>query len=252
MKKRTVKILLGILFTIFLCWGCRALANFLSPLGFEGKPDVFYKKDEYYEFDAQTILQDAVEGKPVHLTLVPGESEVLPSGSPVVMWNQAEYLQVANAVFLSIWGETPVNWKLDKIMSQTNCAGVGSGFQRMAFTFFKVEKNEEADLYVHTEREIFIVPEKNLIWIYDRENSPVTPLMVWDVGLDEDTIIPAEEAIRIAEGNGGLSTRTGIDSCTISAIVNKDANDDNWLISYFSDHNFLMMEIDEMTGQILR
>ncbi|RJP50839.1 MAG: hypothetical protein C4557_08925 [Anaerolineaceae bacterium] len=250
MRKRTLKILLGILFIVFLCWGCRALANFVSPLGFEGRPDVFYKKDEYYAFNYQTILQDAVEGKPVQLTLIPGEPEILPSGSPVVPWKQADYLQVASAVFLSVWGETPESWKLDEILSKTNCAGVDLGFQRMSFIFFKVEENEEAAMYVHTQREIFIVPEKKLIWIYEVETSPVKS---WGwVNLEADEILPAEEALRIVEENGGTAARAGIDDCSISPRINAGANDDNWLVSYFSDHNFLMLEVDEKTGEIPR
>lgn len=253
MKKRTLKILLGILLAIPFCWGCFALDSFISPLGFEGKPDVLYKKDEYFAFDAQTILQDAVEGKPVQLIPVPGEPEIFPSGSPVVPWKQADYLRVANAVFLSVWGETSANWKLKQITAQTNCAGVAFGFQRMSFMFFKIDKNEDDDMYVHTQREIFIVPEKNLIWLYERESSPVTPLRLWDIGLDVDTIIPAEEALRIVEENGGRSARMGIDKCTISVDAIAESNDNNWQVWYSSGYNhFIKMEVDEKTGEILR
>lgn len=250
MKKRSLRILLGVLFAISFCLGCRALLNFIDPLGLEEYPDVILKKDEYYAFDRQTILQDAIEGKPIHLTLVPGEPEIQPSGDPVVRWMQADYLRVANAIYLAIWGETPTNWKLGQFEVQTNCAGVGLGYQRMDVTFYKAVKDEVTERYVRKRRDIFIVPEKDLIWVRETEIFPVSPLVLRESGLNVETIIPAEEALRIAEENGGRTARAGIDECTISATVHKGANDDNWLISYFSNHSFLMLEVDEKTGQI--
>jgi len=258
MKKRNLKIVLAILFTVVLCLGCclgcRELGQFIDPLGFEERPDETLKKDEYYAMDAQTILQDVTAGKPIQLTLVPGEQELQPHEyPPVVSWKQADYLQVASAVFLSAWEETPADWKLDKIFSRTTCMEWGFGFQWMFFTFFKVEKNEETNMYFRTQRDMFISPEKNLIWIYEVETSPVSPLKLWESGLEVDKIIPAEEVIRIVEGNGGLATRTGIERCSIRADIVAGVNDDNWQVWYESSRgNFFFGEVDEKTGEISR
>ncbi len=250
MKKRNLRILLGILFAISFCFICGRLYGFIDPLGLEEHPDVILKKDEYYAFDPQTILQDAVEGKPAQLTLVPGEPEIQPSDNPVVPWRQADYFQIVDAIYLAIWGETPTNWKLEQFEVQTNCTGLGLGYQRMDLTFYRIFKDETTGKYLRKKRDIFIIPEKELIWVRETEIFPVSPLELRDIGLDVKTIIPAEEALRIVEENGGRTARAGIDECTISATVHKGANDDNWLINYFSNHSFLMLEVDAKTGQI--
>jgi hypothetical protein len=250
MKKRKLKIILGILFTVFLCWGCRALLNFIDPLGFDEHPDVLLKKNEYYMFDPQTVLEDTIEGKPILLTLLPGEPETTSNSSPAVLWKQTDYLKVVDATFLSVWGESSEGWKLDEMSARADCAEVDLGFRRMYFTFVKVRKNEKTEEFFLVKRDIAILSGENLIWIYETETIPVTPLRLLDKGLDVDTIIPAEEAIRIAEENGGRSARARIDRCTISADLVKGANDDDWLVSYYSDHNFFWMEVDEKTGEI--
>lgn len=250
MKKRNLRILLGILFAISFCLICGRLYGFIDPLGLEEYPDVILKKDEYYAFDPQTILQDAVEGKPAQLTLTPGEPEIQPSSDPVVSWNQADYLQVANAVFFSVWGELPVGWKLEQILSQTNCAGMELGFQRISFKFFKIVKDEETKKYMRDSKEIMIIPEKKLIWIYEVEVFPVSPLELMDAGLDVGTIIPAEDALRIAEENGGQTARKRMENCSISVDIIAGANDDNWQVTYTSDYEHFVVEVDEKTGQI--
>lgn len=249
MKKKRLKILLGILFTVFFCWGCRAFADFLYPSGIKGRPDKVALRDEYYAVDSQTILADISKGRPIQLTLVPGEPEIQPSSPPVVPWVQDDYLRVANAIFLAVWGEQPENWKLNSIMTQTNCAGVDLGFQRVSFNFFKVERNENPKMYVHTQREIFIVPERNMVWIYELKSFPV---QAWGwVGLEVNEIIPAEEALRIAEENGGRQGRSSVEKCRVSVDILAGSNHNNWQVWYSSDRNFFFMEVDEKTGRIV-
>lgn len=244
MKKQSLKILLGVLFTVFSCWACRTLTNFIDPLGLEGRSDSVIIRDEYYEMDLQTILQDAVKNRPVKLNPVSEPDEILPSVPPLVPWTQADYLRVANAVFLTVWGELPASWNLDEIYAETNCAGIGVGFQTMSFNFFKVEKR---NVYFYMKRRIYINPEKNLLWVFEVKTFPVRS-WGWDT-IDADKIVPAENALKIAEENGGFQAREGIKECDVTVEI---IAGDNWQVSYKSDHNFFFMEIDEKTGQIVR
>ncbi|GAB4504607.1 MAG: hypothetical protein Fur0043_16010 [Anaerolineales bacterium] len=250
MKKKRLKILLGILSVVFFCWGCRALANFLDPVGIKGRPDEVVLRDEYYAMDSQTILADVIKNKPVQLNLVPEPAEILPSAPPVVPWTQADYLQIANAVFFTVWKDSAVNWKLDEIYAETNCAGIGLGFQTMSFDFFRVKRS--ADGYFHTQRRIYINPEKKLIWVLETKTSPVRS---WGWGaIDADKIIPAEEALKIAEENGGSQARyNNIIECDIAVKISAG---DNWRVSYWQalydrNQDFFFMEVDERTGQVV-
>jgi hypothetical protein len=242
MRKRPLKIGLAILFFVTLCCGCRSLLHYLFPLGFEGQPDEVIKRDEFYTIDSQIILQNIVQGQPFKLvaTEEPEDLFHLPETAPAVRWTQADYLKVADAVARIIWGEAIVNWNLEGIGASVDCKDVEFGLQDMSFKFFRIKERD--GVKVLTTRSIAIHPKSDLVSLLEVDTSPVTPLERFgNIAVEE--IIPAEEALRIAEENGGQQARSGFDDCKISLSIIAGVHQGNWSVAYVGPRRYHFFSI---------
>ena len=95
------------------------------------------------------------------------------------------------------------------------------------------------------------LPEKTIWW---REYQVENPSKNWAVINMEQVKITAQDALQIAELNGGHNTRTQIDQkCSISITLAPDGLFSGWQVSYFSpntpDVNHLDVYVEEDTGE---
>ncbi len=204
------------------------------------------------KFNADTLLASLDRGTADVFVNAPAAdkefSYILNSDPPP--WHQAEYVRIATAAFQYIWGETPREWNLYRMTFDTRCASVGSGFAVADFVFFR-------PVWIHgtlhyTGRQIWMLPLDNVITWGGGANYP-HPVLGWKSIDLEHLKISADEALRIAELNGGQTGRLGAgNGCLIHLTLLPDAYGGEWSVMYTSTANktLLDLNVNTKTGEV--
>ncbi len=207
-------------------------------------------KQQWYSIDSSTILESIRQGKKDVFKLV-GDSPpeyVLSSWSSG--WTQDDFLLIANTLHKAIWNEGLESWSLHQMDFTLNCDKVGVGFYNARFEFFKVETTAgQESRIVHN---LTIEPGLNSASIWDRVFSP--KVMNWATIDLKKIEISADQAIQIAEDNGGYEVRTAVNNaCSISIFLSPGAvRYKEWTITYQKGRTkrIFDLEIDPYTGEI--
>lgn len=240
--KRKIKLVLLITILAGVLFGCRFFSM-------ENEQLVSYQEGAH-TMDSQTILQSLANGNTRVFTLLTATPDATPQDtlSPV-HWSQADYLQIAKAFHEMQWKEPLGNWKLRSFIFRIDgCENAPLGPQFVSFKFFKiVHTREEDSRLVHN---IYIHPRQNLVEWGDAEYFP--QVEQWSY-LDLMKIeIPAEQALRIAESQGGQQARLTVekDKCWILGELVAGIRNNNWEISYLSGQTTVFeINIDKQTGE---
>lgn len=179
----------------------------------------FREKTGNYKIDPATILtslgnEEAVVFFPEVVT--PEAPEIK---SPI-SWQQSDHLEVANELHKFLWKEPMGEWNLYYMNFNTTCSDNPSGFGLGDFYLFKTKFTYGTLGY--TTRELLISPQFGNVTWGDGANFPY-PLLGWkSIKLDKIKIT-AEEALRIAEENGGRKARLAVNNeCTIQVRLTGD------------------------------
>lgn len=191
--------------------------------------NVNIKSENFFAFDPTSILSSIEKGAKDTFSPIDEEPGLQStSQSQPVTWKQADYFRLAEALNEKVGGESFENWNLKEMYFSLGCNQVELGFQYGQFKFFQIRNanNEE----IRVERFIEIDPTRNFARAMEVEYSP--NLENWKA-IDLQTIrVSAEEALSIAEKNGGYEKRTAVENkCGISVGTSQDINTD-WLTIY--------------------
>jgi len=206
----------------------------------------------YFTISPDTIIEDLLEGK--EGVFIPRESSPFVSypelGNPV-QWSIQEYIFIAQSVNELIWGNSLTNWELNMVRGDWHCEYYYSGPQSAEFRLFRIGGNNEKSRYVST---IEIIPRRSLVTWHKEEHFPV--ILNWK-NIDMNKIdISMEEAVEIAEKNGGYEARTNVkNECSITAILNPESPIyHGWIVSYRKDYGerFELYHINPKTGKIIK
>jgi len=130
-------------------------------------------------------------------------------------WHQADYLKIASALHSVVWKESLKGWKLYYMHFSASCRDNPNGFEFGEFVYFKTipYKGWLKDYEV---RGLQVAPQYGDVASGGSEYYP-GPLFGGWKSIDLDKIkITAEEALKIAEENGGQATRLSVqNNCTI-------------------------------------
>lgn len=219
----------------------------VSPAHFSAYPD-----SGYYEIDPTTILDRLNHGETNVFVPFFGDWDREEPYYDVITWTQADYLKIANALSLETWKE-PLdlkNWDVIIIDLEQDCDVNPHGFHTFSMTYYKSMgiKNWERQ---YTTRHIEVYSWKGIVR-WGRNASFSTPLILgWD-GFDLTQFkITADDALPIAEENGGLDVRQSVDNaCRILLTANQLSplpHAVNWLVDY--DRADFYMHINPYTGK---
>lgn len=205
-----------------------------SPAHFSVYPD-----SGYYDIDPETILGALERGETNVFT--PVSSEEWDRDEPYyesIAWTQSDYLKAANALSLETWNE-PLDlesWKVIDIDLQASCKDNPRGFHTFSITYYKTlgVKNWERQ---YTTRHIEMFPWMGLVRWGNGAVFSAPMLLGWD-GADLSKFkITADDALQIAEENGGLEARHKVNNdCMLYLVVNQLSplpHKVNWLADYF-------------------
>lgn len=245
MKRKTANGLIAVLVLLAALVGC-----IWSP--FETEEEQGYSRGDYL-FDPGSVFQALEQGDRQVFSLPASGFEATPGADgPPVQWTQSDYLRLAEAFHQFKWGETLDNWSLQDIHFRVNqCKQVPLGPQWVSLKLFKVvdEPGVGPTRYVHY---VHIYPQQGLLsWAevhYFPSLQEIPPLDWWQIK------IAAEQALQIAEQQGGREARLAVDgrnSCWVHGRLISELRENDWRITYSSgDDNIFDIQVDEQSGQI--
>lgn len=211
-----------------------------------------YPDSGYYEINPETILASIDQGEMDVFVPFYGDADRSEPYYDSIAWTQSDYLKIANVLSLKTWNE-PLDlrgWQVIDMDLMQDCDNDTHGFHTFTITYYKAlgVTNWERR---YLSRLIEIYSWQGLIrWGKDASFS--APLLLgWD-GFDLTQFkITGDDAIQIAERNGGEDARQSVDnSCVTVLSANQLAplpHRVNWLVNYEQADFYL--HIDPYTGE---
>jgi hypothetical protein len=204
------------------------------------------KFDSEYMIDSSTILETLAQGNENVFFEWKDISENEPtSPQEIVNWSQADYFRIANALHQFVWNESLSEINLFLMHFSLNCDETRNGFQYAQFLFFKIIETDRGEVRIR--HGIEIEPTDNHVAVWETEYYPV--LANWK-SIDLSKVkISAEQALQLAETNGGQQRRMAVNNeCHISAAISRDTIQyDGWMVNY--SPSIFYDEIDPVTGK---
>lgn len=202
-----------------------------------------------YIIDTKSILVLMVQGKEdIFVPAISSDAEETPSEFPV-SWRQSDYLKIADALHDEVWDVSLENWELNSMIFRSSCRDISNGLQDARFVFYNIMMAEEGkERIVHN---IVIDPERSIVDVWALKYSPV--VINWKTVDLASINVTADEALHIAESNGGKEKRNSVDNnCYVSvSFVPDSAGFDGWRVSYYQNPGVLLeLNIDPISGGI--
>ena len=206
---------------------------------------------KYYTINSATIL-DSLERGNIDIF---GLFETTPKAtsfplSEPVSWDQADFLQIAQAFYKQFWQEPLGEQNVYNLSFDLDCAKIKQGvFSEAEILSFKVIGNGEEETRI--QYRIRIVPSENLVYTSKAEYRPNLNAKE-PIDLSQYRIT-AEAALQIAEKNGGAEKRLEFENdCRISALA-PGPKGKGWRVLYQNNQDqwwtlFFEIAIDPQTG----
>ena len=239
--KRASPILLLILLVVYACGSLDNQGQNYPNLGaneFSGD----------YLINPDTILDALKRGDTdvfLPMLATPGpDDDLLPPGS--FAWTQADYLNIASALSQYVWKETMEDWSVYYVYLNRDCHNDLGGFDSFVAIYFKVINVNSQNEY--TTRQIDIFPLARQVTWGSGSNYPRPFLRDWNSADLSNFKVTADEALQIAEDNGGEDARLRVsNNCNIS-VSSPHNNDDDWSVSYYFRASFQVI-VDPYNGK---
>ena len=215
------------------------------------KEDQIHLFDQYYTIEP-TSLMDALKRGETAFTPVNQRPELVPFDKQVVVnWRQADYFYIVNALDEDVLGKSLQDWELSGFNFSLVCSQIQSGFQNGRFHYFRVVK--DSDKESRLERFIDIDPRYNFV---NASESKYFPNLMDLKSVDLARLkFSAEQALQIAESNGGQAIRQSIENdCNIALFLSPHfMKTTGWKVMYYQTGNTLFeIHIDSYTGEIIK
>lgn len=165
--------------------------------------------------DPATLLDDVENGKEV-INLDPQSN--IPNSPAFIMtvgWSQNDYLEIAKAFHKAIWKDDPNEWHLYRAFFYLACKNSSAKFEGATLYYYQEVEEDEKSMY--SVRAISIEPQYGYIAWGGDTFYPRPMIGEWrEIDLEKITKVPAEEALKLAEQQGGKDIRKSVDdSCWI-------------------------------------
>jgi len=201
-----------------------------------------------YLINPDTIL-DALKRGDTNVFLpmlaTPGPNDdLLPPGS--FAWKQVDYLNIASALSQYVWKETMEDWSVYYLSFQRDCHNDFGGFDSFIIIYYKVIKVNSQNEY--TTREIDIYPLAKQVTWGSGSNYPRPFLHDWNSADLNNFKVTADEALQIAEDNGGEKARLREKDSCIILVSSPYNNNDAWSVRYTIRDSFEVI-VDPYNGK---
>ena len=206
-----------------------------------------FRDRSFYEIDTMAILESINQGETEVFT--PSAIEQQTPLEESVLWQQADFVEVARTLNLFVWKEPLSGWRLYSMHFSTPCKDNLNGFTEGDFYYFKTAFRENGKIR-YSAQNFFISPEFGEVTWAGGANF-ARPLLGWENIRLSEIQINAEDALAIAEANAGRETRELVDNrCRVHVRLGSDKT---WQVEiYQSDtgSSLFRVVINSVSGKI--
>lgn len=201
-----------------------------------------YTNNGYYKIDSGTILTSVNNGEQAIFSplLVAPDSIEPPSGKSI-SWSQSDYLQVASSLGEFVWNDSMdlQKWQIYYASFEKSCEDGSHGYQFGRLIYFR-EKELDGHLSYNA-RIVEIDPYYE--WVrWGDAYFPIPLFRKWKNFSLLNDWISAEDALQIAEDNGGRDSR--LEANNKCLIYVNSSNQNSWEIDYIgADFHVLVNRI---------
>jgi hypothetical protein len=170
--------------------------------------------------------------------------DLMPYGS--FSWTQYDFLRIANALNQYVWGDNMEDWEIYLMFFDRDCRMSGEGFDSFNIIYYKMVTVDSKTKYVT--RQIDVNPLAKLVTWGDGLDYPRSFLRPWHTMDFENFEITADEAVQIADANGGKDAREKRkNNCGISVSLLQD-HPNKWGVDYYVLADFHIL-VDPYSGR---
>jgi len=202
-----------------------------------------YSEYGYYKIDPETILGSLESGNTnVFKPVLEDPPEVEEIADISISWTQADYMEIASALSKLVWNDTIdlKVWSIYDIYFTGGCVDDSCDLHSARVVYFKPTGNSYATRFID------IQPYFGLVRWGDGATYPQPLLRKWKGVEFATSKIAAEEALGIAEANGGRERRLkATDRCYIS-VSSSRFNPEYWHVMCVAGYQ---SNIDLDTGE---
>jgi len=193
-----------------------------------------------YTFDPNMILMALDQSREGIFQPLPdwGGENIFPPGS--FGWQQKDYLRIANALNQVANHDNLEGWSLYSINFSRDCADDPIGFDDSRITYFKTN----GERYITRQMDLYPL-KKEANWAGNRD-YPRPFFLGWKIVDLEKLNVTADDALQMAEANGGKTARQAVkNACSIFIGLSPNTGYDDWKIEYDDyDTTFFEMTIN--------
>jgi len=248
MSKKTKSCILALVLVIVIC-----LVSAYRFIRFLMDEELRMDSTQIYTFDSDTILQDLKVGKTDVFILQDYRTyrRNMDLGEPVE-WSLEDYEFIFKVFHELTFGESLDDWQLSGLFFSWDCEHFDKGPQEALFRYIKIEKIREKESRFVSH--FYIDPRVNELDGGQIEFYP--RYFRWKVA-DPANMIGVEEALQIAEANGGSDFRASVDNvCEVRASYFPENHlaFNGWEVSYENDSPGVVDKyyyIDPKTGEVV-
>lgn len=165
-----------------------------------------------------------------------------------VLWSQSDNLKIVSELNNYVWKDDLDDWSLYRMVFNVDCQDSFSGLPGGIFTYFRTvsDKGQIVDIW----REVEIDPQYAFVAWGGGAMYPHPPLGRESIDLSR-LKITAEDAIKIAEENGGREARLRLQNrCSIHLSLVPQGFE-GWMIDYGYSAGF-EIQIEPYTGEVIK
>jgi hypothetical protein len=169
--------------------------------------------------------------------------------SESIEWSQADNLRIVSAVNQYVWKDTLDDWKLFSMIFNVDCQDHLHGLPGGTFEYFKTVFDKGR--FINIWREVEVVPEYSFVaW---GGGARFAHRLLGRKSIDLSRLrVTAEDAIRIAEANGGRDIRLKAQNrCSIHLSLWPEGLKQGWWVTYNTSYDFEIL-IDPYTGEVIK
>jgi hypothetical protein len=202
----------------------------------------------YYKIDPERILTSLDSGeKKVFAPEATSPDD--PIFEKYFSWRQSDFTKITTALHEFVWDEGLDGWKLYYMDFSTPCHDNLSGFELSEFYFFKTIFHKNGQIS-YAGRGFLVTPQYGDVEWGSGPNYP-HPILGWKSVNINKVKITAEEALAIAEQNGGKEARLlSNNQCKVTAQLSGYSGWEIFIYSYGTGSSIFRMVIDPSTGKI--